>query len=567
MKAETTLIINDLSGSINEYVGPGLLKTNQFSLLLNVNQSQLGNLAHRLGTNLFLNLVSGANQVRGLQMFYKDDNTYFLHMVHQGNIYVSNEAGAVWTSQVTQANSGLATTSEVDFTNFIGRHYYVGNNATDLRYVTETGAATIQAAVTGTVDASSTASTLIATTSIFNVGMVGLTITNITDAATRTITAYTSPTQVTVNSAINDTWDGDSIAIYLKGKYLATNGAYMMLAGNDIYPRRGYWTSLEGSTTNVPFIDVGADYAITDKPHTGVASFGNGRDFIIFTRDNYLTVNPRNGATIQVDDFGCVSHRSISVVQGTAVWLSDKGFMALAYNQAYPQDISLPIKNDLTFAAIFNSINRGTLSATASGVIDDRYFCALQNLTGPINGQTINDCVVEYDFGQSVWRVHSYTAGGLAAVFAKFINLNNQHDLYAGSMDNSAVYKLEVPGIYTDANSAGTPVSVSSVIQTKHYDFGFKDMADFKNITKIMFKYRSTGTITVRYALDGATTYTALPAVLPISPAGVDWTWQYFIFGKECRTISLEIESSGEYIIHHIGFTITSLTVEGILPI
>jgi hypothetical protein len=66
---------------------------------------------------------------------------------------------------------------------------------------------------TGTVDASSTASALVTTLGIFTNEMVGYTIYNSTDSESRTITAYTSATEVTVDSDIDDDWDGDTVYI------------------------------------------------------------------------------------------------------------------------------------------------------------------------------------------------------------------------------------------------------------------------------------------------------------------------------------------------------------------
>lgn len=66
---------------------------------------------------------------------------------------------------------------------------------------------------TGTVSASSTATTLVATGSIFNNGMVGDRVYNYTDDEYATISAYTSATTVTVDITIGDDWDGDTIYI------------------------------------------------------------------------------------------------------------------------------------------------------------------------------------------------------------------------------------------------------------------------------------------------------------------------------------------------------------------
>lgn len=67
--------------------------------------------------------------------------------------------------------------------------------------------------VTGTVDASSTGTTLVAESSIFTESMVGQYVENTTDSESAKITAYTSATTVTVNTTIGDTWDGDSIRV------------------------------------------------------------------------------------------------------------------------------------------------------------------------------------------------------------------------------------------------------------------------------------------------------------------------------------------------------------------
>ena len=66
---------------------------------------------------------------------------------------------------------------------------------------------------TGTVSASSTSTTLVATGNIFNNGMVGDKVYNSTDNELLTVTAYTSATTVTVSDTIGDDWDGDTIYV------------------------------------------------------------------------------------------------------------------------------------------------------------------------------------------------------------------------------------------------------------------------------------------------------------------------------------------------------------------
>jgi hypothetical protein len=66
---------------------------------------------------------------------------------------------------------------------------------------------------TGTVSATSTGTTLVATTSIFTNSMEGFQVYNSTDDEYATISTYSSETQVTIDTTIGDTWDGDTIYI------------------------------------------------------------------------------------------------------------------------------------------------------------------------------------------------------------------------------------------------------------------------------------------------------------------------------------------------------------------
>jgi len=65
----------------------------------------------------------------------------------------------------------------------------------------------------GTVSASSTSTTLVASTAIFTSDMIGYTVQNTTDDETAIITGYTNTTTLTLDTAIGDTWDGDTIYV------------------------------------------------------------------------------------------------------------------------------------------------------------------------------------------------------------------------------------------------------------------------------------------------------------------------------------------------------------------
>lgn len=105
---------------------------------------------------------------------------------------------------------------------------------------------------TGTVSASSTGATLVASTAIFTNSMVGLIVYNSTEDETAEITAYTSTTTVTLDTTINDTWDGDTI--YILGQEFGIGGD-----ATDIY---------EVETIGVKYSSSDDYYRIVDFPRT-----------------------------------------------------------------------------------------------------------------------------------------------------------------------------------------------------------------------------------------------------------------------------------------------------------
>ena len=90
--------------------------------------------------------------------------------------------------------------------------------------------------VTGTGDAASTGTTLVATTSIFTESMIGQNIENNTDSEYTTITGYTSGTTVTVKATIGDDWDGDTLRV-LDRDYTLGDGNYTVYAMRDVFVR------------------------------------------------------------------------------------------------------------------------------------------------------------------------------------------------------------------------------------------------------------------------------------------------------------------------------------------
>jgi len=553
----------DLSGTINQNASPQLLGDNQFEILVNVMQGYTGMLAKRPGATLLGAQISASNPIRGLHAYNKNNGNHYFHAIHQGILYVYDEGTSTWTSQENAAGTGLATDSEVSFANHANRHYFIGDNSDEyLRYATESGSSTQVTLFSTTASSSSTGTTLVSSTAVFQSGMVGMTVVNTTDTATAVITAFTDTTTVTLDTSIGDDWDGDSIVMYMDGKYLASNGAFMLVVGSDVYPDRAFWTGLGTDT-----FDTTSDYAITEGRETGVATFGNGRPFVVFTEDGYTHINPSNDSVDSVRGFGCTSHRSIANLKGGLVWLGRQGFSFMAYNQAFPEEISKTLRNDKTGDAIMNKIADASFEVAAAGVINDRYYCALRNLSATVKGQTLNDCVVEFDYSTASWRVHTFTQGGLGSVFASFVNSDGLEKLYTGSVDAGAVFMLEDTSTVQDDNAAGTAADVPATIISKHYNFGNAESWEKKDISKLIIQYKSDTELTVSYSADGDSTYTAIGRPLPIANTKA-WYYKYFSLGTQCRTLSHSITSTGgDFRILGWGHELTNTNTIGIDPV
>lgn len=491
MAENRVLWINDLSGSINQATAPHLLSDNQFKLLVNVDQTEIGAVGHRLGSELYLDLKAGAGPVRGLHMYEKADGSRYLHMVAGGNLYVTDETNDEWDSQdAAQWNAA----SEVDMVNFINRHYMIGTGAAEyLVYA---------------------------------------------DDNTSAVTTVT----------------GD-----ITGKYLAANGPYLVVV--DPANNKAYWSDPADDN-----FDTGTNFANINGLATGVGSFGIGRPFVVFTNNNYLVVDPANISTSEVRGFGCVSHRSIQAIRGHLIFLGRDGFYQLRYNDSFPIEISRVVRNELKKDSIFNKIDGSNWEVTASGVLDSRYFCAVRDLSGNVEGYDLDDVVIEYDVASETVKVHTFTQGGIGTVFAQFINEDGDLDLYAGSIDTRAVYKLFPSDTFTDENSGGSAAAVTARLITKDHAFfnTNKRVVSMQNVERLHFKYQADNALTVKYSLDGNETYTTLPTTLPATTAGTKWEYQEIAFGEECKTISLDISGTGEWMIYGFGYEISSLDNTGI---
>lgn len=129
--------------------------------------------------------------------------------------YYTDAGGWLTGRDVTEDDIG-------EFVNQIYREDLFAMFATQYPYYFRQVATADSWIATGTVDATSTGSTLVATTSIFNNSMEGLWVYNEDLDETGIISDYVSGTTVTLEGTIGDTWDGDTI--YVLGQEFAIGG-------------------------------------------------------------------------------------------------------------------------------------------------------------------------------------------------------------------------------------------------------------------------------------------------------------------------------------------------------
>lgn len=490
--ANTTQVlwVNDLSGSMNEATAPHLLGDNQFKLLLNVSQDELGALAHRLGTDQVLGTISGTAPVKGLGTFKPITTTQlnYLHMVTDGDLYVSNEAGGVWDLQESNA---FNVNSNINMVNFMGRHYILGS-LDYLKWATESGTTT--------------------------------------------------------------TVSGD-----IEGEFIATNGAYLMVAGGVV----AKWSGVGTDTFDAE------DYINISGPCTGIGSLGAGRPFIVFTDHSYTIVDPANTTSDEINvGIGCISHKTIQNLRGYIVFLGIDGLYMMGLNDSFPVNITRTLRDDWSKDAVFDQINIGTnFGRAASAVIGDKYYCAIGNLRNPISGYQIDDCVVEFDIASQTSKIHSFYFSDLTNVMTTFKDQNGINSIYAGDKTFKAVYRLFTEDKFTDDIFNGTSTEITARVITKDYAFVNKNsnVVSMQNIASLHFKYYAESALTLKFSLDGKVAYDTASFNLPVTNSDYKWEWKEFAFGKECKTISLDISGTGKWAIYGFGFEINSLNNTGII--
>jgi hypothetical protein len=124
---------------------------------------------------------------------------------------------------------------------------------------------------TGTVNASSSGTTLVVGSDVFDSDMIGAKVYNSTKSVSAEITAYISTTSVTLNTSIGNDWDGDTIYV-LTGRYPFKEGTALENAIEAQYVGVLYSTAdtKHRATTRSSFDNVYENYYEDDSQYSDI---------------------------------------------------------------------------------------------------------------------------------------------------------------------------------------------------------------------------------------------------------------------------------------------------------
>lgn len=550
----SNLYINDFSGSLNQHSSPDLIPNNGSPMMVNVTQDQDGSIAHRLGTTAYNTTVTVGDKTMGAGVYDKTDGTHEYYQFFNGQV-LKRYTGP-WPSTTDIVDTGLfSTTSNVEFAQFINRLYFIGSEVGDyLRWTTGSGSTVVSGNIPGkyltvsnnrllvggdpafprriyysvinsdkfnyySVTAVSNADIggtnyLDITTSIFTDAMSGFKLENVTDGTSAKIVTYVSATRVITDSDTS-TWNNDNVII--------VNG-----------------------------------YFDTEEPMTAMIGLGEANPVLVFDQHNCYVFDPDTNYSRKRNGFGCSSHRSLKVLQGNAIWLSHNGFYRFSSSENNPVKISTPIENELTGNAVFNKIVNFTTAA--AGIKKNKYYCSVGNLSGPVKGITLNSCMLVFDLMQQSWSIRTYTTNEIGSCFINWVDSNNQEQLLVTTGNHTSIYQIDSPNIYTDDGSTGTPYAVTATFSTKHFEFKGgtgKNAISIENIKQLIdghLKIYNSSALTIKYALDGATTYTTWTTT-NTTPIGYDWHRELMraFADNKFKTISIQVTGTGNWILYGIG--------------
>lgn len=236
---------------------------------------------------------------------------------------------------------------------------------------------------------------------------------------------------------------------------------------------------------------------------TGIKVFKNS--LYILTRKEIYSLIPASSAntftiTLVTAAIGCVSHRSISVVENDLFFASDDGIYALGEVSTF---VSVRNTNkSLRIQRLFDG-----LSGASKTKLTGRYFNYKYHLFYPLYGGKNDSCMV-YDIRYQAWQDWRNIAANDAT---RYTDSTKQANFYFGNPTNGKIYQL-----YSGTTDDGT--SISSTWYSKSYDDNLSDYLKLYFYTDFLFGLL-TGTVTVTVIFNDSQT-SASTSITQQAPMG-----------------------------------------------
>lgn len=239
------------------------------------------------------------------------------------------------------------------------------------------------------------------------------------------------------------------------------------VAGDTAAPTRLYYSGVSDGATvswtvNNGYVDI--------EPENGggaITALGKVPGYILIFKERSMHRWNFNSAFPEsLVQIGTPSQESVIMGGGICAFYSNsnegaKGFYITNGDRpvCISQDNNRPIKKWVD--AISSSVE-----ANISGWATDRYFCwSVGDLT--VDGETYNNVVLRYNRVLNQWSIRTYPQE--FKVFASY--LVSGVNTTVGGADDGTVYRMDKPGIYTDA-STSTTKNFGWKVRQHHFTYG-----------------------------------------------------------------------------------------------
>lgn len=438
---------------------------NYSPFLLNICNDKPGTWGKRKGSVMLGAALSGSDgtkPAKGLVSYKGVNGTKQLRVIREGKLYIYDEATDSWSVGVS---SFCTSTEEIASVNFKDRTYHVGPT-TYLKYVPTAG--TTATEVGSGSDRIYASFLAVAQNTLFVGGRPSYE-NRVYYSKFNLPTASTEPNQPTHQlwEDTEQTSSGNATGTLANSsRYFTVNGAIKNMLGYDAINNVVVFTEDRCYTFDLSY----ADNALGPK-----------------TRFN----------------IGCAGKKAATVCNDWLVWMDPKGRIQAWGGAAKPSPISWEIEDDENGETILNKISKSTLSDVAAGSIGNKFYFSVGNVTWM--GETFSNVLIKglvtADFQLVIWGID--TLPYKVTHFEKHVI--SGEEILIGASSNNNVYWLG-----TGANDSGTAIDARAY--TKFYDFGVPYKTKDSDVLWVKYRPQSADNtyLTIKYALDGNFSYTAL---------------------------------------------------------